>query len=505
MAFGQLHLPYFTLGANTPLNMILSLIRFVVGSLIALTALAVHAANERDCRTHYQRADQAIHRAEVRDAQEDAVSGFPYLRSNRFLASQFAQNLNAEQFAFLLRQIRALDSTARRIEIGNLPKSAREALERETRQLLDDQNDVTTALEECGDLLLAEEQPSLEKLKKNISISAHYSLFKRVLGLYPLTAIPFSRGIRKFQKEMTQTFAKPLNEVIDLSNVVVHVPPAVAAVDVAAILREASKNPLQMPLPNPEQAAQLFAAFAPNFAVDTRGDFDRPGAIEWSGSNQVNVDSSNIRVYNLMSHTSLVGQTLLQLNYMIWFSERPKKGVFDMLGGVLDGLIWRVTLAPDGTPLLHDTIHPCGCYHLFFPSEKLHAKPPHSSLQEHAFVPQSLPTIKEGERLTVWIESATHYVVRVSAEPERDVTPYAFARYDDLRSLPTGDGASRSLFRPDALINGTERGERFLFWPMGIASAGAMRQWGHHATAFVGMRHFDDADLLDKAFDWLKD
>jgi hypothetical protein len=35
---------------------------------------------------------------------------------------------------------------------------------------------------------------------------------------------------------------------------------------------------------------------------------------------------------------------------------------------------------------------------------------------------------------------------------------------------------------------------------MGIASAGAMRQWGHHATAFVGRRHFDDADLLARRF-----
>jgi hypothetical protein len=27
-----------------------------------------------------------------------------------------------------------------------------------------------------------------------------------------------------------------------------------------------------------------------------------------------------------------------------------------------------------------------------------------------------------------------------------------------------------------------------------------MRQWGHHATAFVGMRHFDDPDLLARRF-----
>jgi hypothetical protein len=49
-------------------------------------------------------------------------------------------------------------------------------------------------------------------------------------------------------------------------------------------------------------------------------------------------------------------------------------------------------------------------------------------------------------------------------------------------------------------VPGTERAERWLFWPMGIASAGQMRQWGRHATAFVGRRHFDDAGLLDLYF-----
>ena len=66
--------------------------------------------------------------------------------------------------------------------------------------------------------------------------------------------------------------------------------------------------------------------------------------------------------------------------------------------------------------------------------------------------------------------------------------------------LPLPGGGSRSLYAADGLVRGTERAERFLFWPMGIASAGAMRQWGHHATAFVGRRHFDDPNLLDVRF-----
>ena len=68
------------------------------------------------------------------------------------------------------------------------------------------------------------------------------------------------------------------------------------------------------------------------------------------------------------------------------------------------------------------------------------------------------------------------------------------------RSLPLPGGGFRSIYGADALVQGTERGERFLFWPMGIPSAGAMRQWGNHATAFLGRRHFDDADLIEKRF-----
>ena len=58
----------------------------------------------------------------------------------------------------------------------------------------------------------------------------------------------------------------------------------------------------------------------------------------------------------------------------------------------------------------------------------------------------------------------------------------------------------RDLYDETGLVPGTERAERWLLWPMGIDSAGAMRQWGTHATAFVGRRHFDDQDLFDRAF-----
>ena len=70
--------------------------------------------------------------------------------------------------------------------------------------------------------------------------------------------------------------------------------------------------------------------------------------------------------------------------------------------------------------------------------------------------------VAEGERPVIRLASGTHYIEQVS------------------------------------LVRGLER---FFFWPTGVRSAGAMRQWGRHATAFVGRRHFDDADLLERRFE----
>jgi hypothetical protein len=123
-------------------------------------------------------------------------------------------------------------------------------------------------------------------------------------------------------------------------------------------------------------------------------------------------------------------------------------------------------------------------------------------MEEWAFAPVALPRVGEGERPLLSIDSATHYIRDVKLVHGIDsVVRYAFHPYDELRSMMRMDGGRRSAFGPDGLVAGTQRAERFFFWPMGIASAGAMRQWGRHATAFVGRRHFDDADLLERRFD----
>ena len=121
-------------------------------------------------------------------------------------------------------------------------------------------------------------------------------------------------------------------------------------------------------------------------------------------------------------------------------------------------------------------------------------------LVEWAYVPAALPATERGQRLAVRLASATHHVTGIAAPSVLPTRRYELRDENELRSLPLPGGGSRSLYAADGLVRGTERAERFLFWPMGIASAGAMRQWSHHATAFVGRRHFDDPNLLDNRF-----
>jgi hypothetical protein len=232
-------------------------------------------------------------------------------------------------------------------------------------------------------------------------------------------------------------------------------------------------------------------------------DYDRFGALRWPrGAHMPAVDATDALVYVHPGYARYGERVLLQIVYTIWFPERPPQGTSDLLAGKLDGLVWRVTLAPDGAPLLYDSIHPCGCYHKFFPTPRARVRPPPDALEEWAFIPQALPDVREGERPLVRLASKTHYIERVSLVRGSDsLVRYTFQGYDALRSIATFHGIRRSAFGADGLIAGSERAERFLFWPMGIASAGAMRQWGRQPTAFIGRRHFDDADLLERRFE----
>jgi hypothetical protein len=269
----------------------------------------------------------------------------------------------------------------------------------------------------------------------------------------------------------------------------------------ALILERSAQNPFGIPEPGEAELRELLAAYAPSLEIEVGGEYDRLGALAWLDDPQTpEVDGARPVVYGHPAWTRYRDRVLLQLVYTFWFAERPPAGAGDILAGKLDGLVWRVTLAPDGEPLVYDSIHPCGCYHQFFPTPRAVALPAPGGGDEWLFVPQSLPRVTQEQRPLLRVASATHMIEAVSLVQGIDsLSRYELVPYGQLRSLARGAGRA-SAFRADGLIAGTERPERFLFWPTGIASAGAMRQWGRHPTAFVGRRHFDDPDLLERRF-----
>jgi hypothetical protein len=265
-------------------------------------------------------------------------------------------------------------------------------------------------------------------------------------------------------------------------------------------MSRAKSDALGVPLVAPQDAEVLFRAYAPQLEIETTGPYDHFGKLFWASGPVLEVDTARPTVYRRLAYTRFGDRNLIQLVYTAWFPERPADHPLDILAGKLDGIVFRVTLSPDGRPLVYDTIHPCGCYHMFFPTALVTPRPAPDPGEEWAFAPAVLPALDVSQRVAVRVASRNHFAVRVRPVEGPAGERYAFADDDELRALPATHGRTRSVFGADGLVAGTERLERALFWPMGMASPGTMRQWGHHATAFLGRRHFDDADLIEKRF-----
>jgi len=459
-----------------------------------------------ECARFFKTLDQAVEEVGVSDRQDNRIPGFPYLRVNRFLASYSDRNLEKKRAVTAwVDRMQALDRVARKAEINNLPLSLREEL-----HVPGGEANLQRRVSSCGELLREADLNSAEnrqRLSARARVPPNYSTTKSIIGLYPLTSLFVRLGIAHYHYSIEQTYRTELARLPVSGHLVRYQPPAGVppAAEARSIVEGATADPLGIPELTPEDQKRLFQAFAPIWEIDVSGDFDRPGNPSWAdGPPLPTVDPTHPRVYTLLSHTRYLDRVLLQLNYVIWFPERPPQGMIDLFGGRLDGLIWRVTLNRHGTPLIYDTIHNCGCYHMFFPGPELTARQQKAFFSEPLLVPQRAPDLPGERKLVIRVASRTHYIDRIYAGAERvgeQTETYDLADYNALRSLPSEDGGHRSLFGPDALVSGTERGERWLLWPTGVSSPGAMRQWGNHATAFFGRRHFDDSDLLERFFE----
>ena len=453
------------------------------------------------CQRWFERLDGVTGKFGARDFGASTVKGYPFLRVNRFLSS-FSREVQGSRKLYTdwVASMTKIDKESRRIEINNLNETGIFSLGGDRAQV----QKITSLCSDYlkKDLLTYSNNETADLFDRTV-VSDDYSWMKRALGFYSLLQIPFSQGIEDWHEEARATFERYTRGDVDglaKRRYVPGVEGRLTSLEVSRLLRNRdSLGQLQL---QSDDFSAIFKAFAPVFTIENSGAFDQIGAVGFTNGQQVRVDVTRPTVYTHMAYTRFEGKTLPQLVYIAWFPARPKDGFVDLLGGRLDGIIWRVTLDDDGLPLLFDSIHPCGCYHMFFPTDRLTSIAAPNRYTEWAFSPKRLTEMPEFVRPNITVQSKTHYLANVEFGIEgtiADVQQYSLKPYNQMRSIATPQGF-RNLFGLNGIVKGSERGERFLLWPSGIRSPGAMRQWGRHATAFVGRRHFDDADLLDNYY-----
>ena len=86
------------------------------------------ADNYAACARFFGALDRAVTEAGVRDVQSHPVAGYPYLRVDRFLASFRHRPLDIGMERRWVDRLQALGTTARHIEVTNLPPDRRASL-----------------------------------------------------------------------------------------------------------------------------------------------------------------------------------------------------------------------------------------------------------------------------------------------------------------------------------------------------------------------------------------
>ena len=457
-------------------------------------------AEDAVCFKWLETIDAKLQEYDVKDAEAVSVPGFPQLRVNRFLASMTGRTAARNSFAEWLELMRELDFSSKQFEFANLPASIRQLqILRPPIAASFDQG-----LADCGKRLnrLSENNAGHKQILMDLAkVPDAYQDWQRVVGLYPLARHVAAIGIERLHRELNASFQMQPDRLSVQGQLIRYSAShstALSLAQISAILQAAYDNPLGIPRLSSLQLQQLFAQFAPFWEIDTRNQTDKPGRVGLDNAKQPLIDITEPAVYVKHSYVRRHGKVLLQLMYQIWFPAREKTGVLDLYGGPLDSVIWRVTLNPEGIPLAFDSIHGCGCYYLLFPGQGYRAITPEDGA-ESVLSPKTIPGFPPGNHVLLRLQSRTHYLQQVSLVDAsvNASTSVQLIDLDSLRSIQMPDGTKQSLYGADGIIAASARPERFLLWPFGVASPGAMRQWGTHAIAFTGKRHFDDPFLFE--------
>lgn len=392
----------------------------VAGPSLEEARLASSSPEVASCAQWFRALDEETGAAGVRDLQYASVPDFPYLRSDRFLASSVGRAASdPSTFAALADRMLDLDRESRAYEIANLPPAS---VEKWSGMRLDDSRAAGLRRSvQCGRLL---REVELAKPEMRSALLRRAAL--------PPAALPGAACQRDF--------ARGVGAVVRFSP-----PPGGAARDtVARWLSRAEHDPLGQPILTERELEAAAAAYAPSFELLVASDADRFGSLRWRrGASRPDVDATEPTLYISRSYAAYDGRGLLQIIYTMLFRE--------------DRITWRVTLAPDGEPLVYDAISADGCYAMTLTPLARAREPRLASAT-------ALPRLGEEERPLFGIAAGNHAIEAQGTVRGTDsLARYALRPYDELRSARGMDGRRRAAVGRPALDDGDRFASRFAF------------------------------------------
>lgn len=437
-------------------------------------------ANLKDCRSQYEEIDARVDAAGVRDGAFYRVPGYPYLRTDRLLASFAHEVQSIDEIGGWVRRMRELDQESREFEYMNLGLSKQDAANRRYE------------LQACGRGLAGLELDNakvFEDLRQRVQPPDDYSTVARAAGLYPLTAGLLKSLANREEHEARAQFGAPFNGMAD-----VRLWTAKTVEDPAKVPKDFNALPPdELGIPGLYDSAwiALVERFAPPLVIEEGGALATP---IWEDQ-RISADPARPEVHYHIDFVRFGPQALVRVNYFFWFKTDA-----DADAAALDGIIWRVTLDRQAQPLLFESLHASGRDHYWFPVQALAQRNLDSYWAQPPFFPRDgLAPTAPALRL-----AANRYrhtgLLRPDEVSNVQRREYTLHRYENLYALPRADGSTRSLFRPDGLVHGSRSTGPSWLWISGLSQPGALRQYGHHGTSYVGRRQFDDPYLMEQVF-----
>ncbi len=418
------------------------------------------AAQLKSCRESFAAIDARIDKAGVRDAGYHQVEGFPYLRSDRLMASFTKEISDPDTYSIWILQLRDNESFSRDIELRNLglPNQERAGLLSDLRLC-----SVWLSLNELDD------KATRERMIKAVPVPAS-----------PIVATPPNpqRNAR-----IKADFAKAQAQLSSPGPLTLWQARTPSADEEAPpTFDRLSHDELGRSGMTTLWWTSLAEAHAPRLLIETAGPQDRPGAPVWietkDHGTQLGINLDQPTVYYQASYMRFGGRSLIQFVYFIFFpSSTPD-------AAALDGMAWRVTLDPDGKPLVYDSVRMDGSDHLWFPAQALPTRALPQDQNALALALQSAPSGPWAVRL----QSADHLARRlVPVTANSTAKPYTLKPYEDLLTLDLPKGGTRSIYDPTGLLAGAN-------------TQNAPRQFGALPATSNGMRYFDDPYLIESVF-----